>query len=113
MGTDSNQLAGFERAQLFEIIAAACNGADLAVVITVSDSDPPQNLFLNPGAEQLLGYTVTQFQSMSAWDWFAPEELPRVWAQRERYMRGEELPKPFETTVLSGSGQRIDVEVLQ
>jgi len=113
MGTDSNQLAGFEQAQLFEIIAAACNGADLAVVITASDRDPPQNLFLNPGAEQLLGYSVAQFQSMSAWDWLAPEELPRVWALHERYLRGEELPKPFETTVLSGSGQRIDVEVLQ
>src|SRR3954471_20523065 len=112
MGTDSNKLAGFEQAQLFEAIASACDGAELAVVIT-SDTDPPQNLFLNPGAEQLLGYSVGKFQSMSAWDWLAPEELPRVKAWRERYMRGEELPKPFETAILSGSGQRIDVEVLQ
>ena len=51
-------------------------------------TDPPQNLFLNPGAEQLLGYSVAKFQSMSAWDWLAPEELPRVQALRERYLRG-------------------------
>ncbi|HYQ40376.1 MAG TPA: PAS domain S-box protein [Polyangiaceae bacterium] len=113
MGTDSDKLGGFEQAQLFEIIAAACDGAELAVVITVSDTDPPQNLFLNPGAERLLGYSVAQFRSMSAWDWLAPEELPRVATLRERYMRGEELPKPFETTVLNGAGERIDVEVLQ
>ncbi|HET7544741.1 MAG TPA: PAS domain S-box protein, partial [Polyangiaceae bacterium] len=113
MGSDSSKLAGIGQAQLFEIIAAACDGAELAVVITVSDSDPPWNLFLNPGAERLLGYSVEQFQSMSAWDWLAPEEMPRLVAQRERYLRGEEVPKPFETTVLSGSGERIDVEVLQ
>lgn len=104
---------GFEQAQLFEIIAAACDGAELAVVITVSDAEQPQNLFLNPGAEQLLGYSVAKFQSMSAWDWLAPEELPRVAALRERYLRGEEVPRPFETTVLNAAGERIDVEVLQ
>src|SRR6478609_8386933 len=113
MGTDPNMPAGFEQAQLFEIIAAACDGADLAVVITVSDAEPPQNLFLNPGAEQLLGYSVAKFQRMSAWDWLAPEELPRVAALRERYLRGEEVPRPFDTTVLNAVGERIDVEVLQ
>lgn len=113
MGTDPNKPGGFEQAQLFEIIAAACDGAELAVVITVSDADPPQNLFLNPGAEQLLGYSVAQFQSMSAWDWLAPEELPRIAALREGYLRGEEVPRPFETTVLNAAGERIDVEVLQ
>jgi PAS domain S-box-containing protein len=113
MSTDSSKLGGFGQAQLFEIIAAACDGAELAVVITLSDTDPPRNLFLNPGAEQLLGYSVEKFQSMSAWDWLAPEELPRIAAQRERYLRGGHVPRPFETTVLSGSGERIDVEVLQ
>src|SRR6188768_793668 len=113
MGPDSSKLAGFGQAQLFEIIAAACDGAELAVVITVSDEDPPRNLFLSPGAEQLLGYSVEKFQSMSVWDWLAPEELPRLVAQRERYLSGGELPKPFETTVLSATGERIDVEVLQ
>src|SRR3954463_9745011 len=113
MGMVPDKPAGFEQAQLFAIIAAACDGADLAFVITVSDTDPPQNLFLNPGAEQLLGYSVEKFQSMSAWDWFPPEELPRVQAFRDRYLRGEEVPRPFETTVLSGTGLRIDVEVLQ
>ncbi len=113
MGTDPDRPAGFERAQLFEIIAAACDSADLAVVITVADTAQPQNLFLNPGAERLLGYSVAQFRAMSAWDWFAPEEVPRVQAMRQGYLRGEELPQPLETTVLSGTGQRIDVEVLQ
>jgi len=113
MATVPDRPAGFERAQLFEIIAAACDSADLAVVITVEGTDPPQNLFLNPGAERLLGYTVAQFRGMSAWDWLAPEELPRVRAMRQGYFCGEELPQPLETTILSGSGQRIDVEVLQ
>src|SRR4051794_41032296 len=113
MVPDSNKLLGFEQAQLFEIIAAACDGAELAVLITVADADPPRNLFLNPGAERLLGYSVAQFQSMSAWAWLAPEELPRVTALRERQKHGDSLPKPFETTILSGNGQRIDVEVLQ
>jgi len=113
MGTDPDTLAGLEQAKLFEIIAAACDSADLAVVITVSDTDPPQNLFLNPGAERLLGYSVDTFRTMSTWDWLAPEELPRAEAMRQRYLRGEELPRPLEMTVLHGNGQRVDVEVLQ
>ena len=113
MGTDPDKLAGFEQAQLFAIIAAACDSAELAVVITISDPDPPQNLFLNPGAEQLLGYSVAEFQAMSAWGWLAPEEVPRVQAMRQRYLRGEEFPQPLETTILNGSGQRLEVEVLQ
>src|SRR6478735_1094150 len=107
MGTDSDKLGGFEQAQLFEIIAAACDSAELAVVITVSDTDPPQNLFLNPGAERLLGYSAAQFRTMSAWDWLAPEEVPRVQAMRQGYLHGVGLPEPLETRILSGSGQRI------
>jgi PAS domain S-box-containing protein len=113
MGTDPDPLAGFEQAQLFAIIAAACDSAELAVVITVSDTDPPRNLFLNPGAQQLLGYSAAEFQAMSAWDWLAPEEVPRVQRLRQRYLHGEELPQPLETRILSASGQRVDVEVLQ
>ncbi|HKO52233.1 MAG TPA: PAS domain S-box protein [Polyangiaceae bacterium] len=113
MGTEPDRLAGFEQAQLFAIIAAACDSAELAVVITVADTDPPQNLFLNPGAEQLLGYSVKQFQALSVWDWLAPEEVPRVRALRQRHLRGEELPQPLETRVLSAAGDCIDVEVLQ
>ena len=113
MGTDPDSLGGLERAQLQAIVAAACESAQLAVVITVSDTDPPRNLFLNPGAEKLLGYSVDQFRNISAWDWLAPEELPRVQRMRDSCLRGQELPRPLETAVLSGSGQRIDVEVLQ
>jgi two-component system, cell cycle sensor histidine kinase and response regulator CckA len=112
MGTDLDKLAGFERAQLFEIVAAACDSAELAVVISVVDTEPPQNLFLNPGAEQLLGCSVAEFQSVSAWDWLAPEEVPRVQALREAYLRGEEFPQPLETRILSRAGERIDVEML-
>ncbi|MEI9941456.1 MAG: PAS domain S-box protein [Pseudomonadota bacterium] len=113
MGTDPDRPAGFEQAELFEIIAAACDSAELAVVITVSDTEPPQNLFLNPGAERLLGYSAAQFRTLSTWDWLAPEEVPRMQTMREAYLRGEELPQPLETTILSGAGERIDVEVLQ
>ena len=113
MGTDPDRPAGFERAQLFEIIAAACDSAELAVVITLSDTDPPQNLFLNPGAERLLGYSAAEFRTMAAWAWLAPEEVPRVQAMRQGYLQADGLPEPLETRILSGSGQRIDVEVLQ
>ncbi len=113
MGMDPDRPAGFEQAQLFEIIAAACESADLAVVITVSDTDPPQNLFLNPGAERLLGYSVAEFRSLSAWEWLAPEEVQRVQAMLPGCLRGEELPQPLETRILSSAGERIDVEVLQ
>jgi PAS domain S-box-containing protein len=112
MGTDPDKLAGFERAQLSQIIAAACDSAELSVVITAEDTDPPQNLFLNPGAEQLLGCSVAEFQAMPPWAWLAPEEVSRVRAMRQRYLRGEGLPQPLETRILSGAGQLIDVEVL-
>ena len=113
MGTDPDRPAGFERAQLFEIIAAACNSAELAVVITVADREPPQNLFLNPGAERLLGYSSAEFRALSPWGWLAPEEIPRVQALRQSQLRGEELPQPLETAIVNAAGRRIDVEVLQ
>jgi PAS domain S-box-containing protein len=113
MGEDPIELGDFKRAQLFDVINAACDSAELAVVITLSDSDPPRNLFLNRGAEKLLGYSVAQFQAMSVWDCMAPEEMQRMQDLRERRMRGEAMPHPFETTIVSGSGQRIDLEVSQ
>ena len=54
MPTDP-ELLGFEQAQLLAIIAAARDSAELAVLITVADTDPPQNSFLSPGVQQLLG----------------------------------------------------------
>ncbi|HTA92236.1 MAG TPA: PAS domain S-box protein, partial [Polyangiaceae bacterium] len=111
MGEDPIELGDFKRAQLFDVINAACDSAELAVVITLSDSDPPRNLFLNRGAEKLLGYSVAEFQRMSAWDSIAPEDVPRMKDLRERRMRGEPIPNPLETTILSGTGQRLDLEV--
>lgn len=99
--------------RLFEVVAAACDESGLAVVITLSDHDPPRNFYLNPGAQQLLGYDPSEFRALSAFDWIAPEELPRVRVLRERYVRGEALPQPLETTILSKSGERIEVEVKQ
>jgi PAS domain S-box-containing protein len=113
MGEDPSELGDFKRAQLFDVINAACDSAELAVVITLSDSDPPRNLFLNRGAEKLLGYSVAEFQAMSVWDCVAPEEVPRLQDLRERRMRGEAMPHPFETTIVSGSGQRVHLEVSQ
>ena len=111
MGADSVQLAGFDPAQLHELIAGACDSADLPVVITLNDADPPRNLFLNQGAQKLLGYSPDEFRAMRIWDWLAPEEIPRIAELRARSKRGEALPNPMETVVLSRSGQRIDVEV--
>jgi PAS domain S-box-containing protein len=113
MGEDPIELADFERAQLFDVINAACDSAELAVVITLSDSDPPRNLFLNRGAERLLGYSVAEYRALSVWDCIAPEEVPRLQEMRERRMRGESVPHPLETTIVSGTGRRIDVEVSQ
>jgi PAS domain S-box-containing protein len=113
MGEDPIELGDITRARLFDVINAACDSAELAVVITLSDSDPPRNLFLNRGAEKLLGYSVAQFRALSVWDCIAPEEVPRLQQMRERRMRGEPVPHPMETTIVSGAGQRICVEVSQ
>jgi PAS domain S-box-containing protein len=111
MGADSLLLAGFDHAQLYELIADACDSADLPVVITLSDTEPPRNLFLNRGAQRLLGYSPEEFRALPVWQWVAPEEVSRVKAMRERMKQGAPLPNPLESTVLSRSGQRIDVEV--
>lgn len=111
MSADSVQLAGFDHAQLYELIAGACDSADLPVVITLNDEEPPRNLFLNQGAQKLLGYTPEEFRAMPIWQWLAPDQVARISAMREHSEQGEALPNPMETAVLSRSGQRIDVEV--
>ena len=113
MAVEAEQLAGLDRAQVSEVISAACDSADLAVVITLSDTDPPQNVYLNQGAEKLLGYTLAEFRAIGVWDWTAPEQLERVQAMRERYLQGEPLPRPLESTIINKLGQRVDVEVSQ
>ncbi len=111
MSADSVQLAGFDHAQLYELIAGACDSADLPVVITLNDEEPPRNLFLNQGAQKLLGYSPEEFRAMPIWQWLAPDQVARISAMREHSEQGEALPNPMETAVLSRSGQRIDVEV--
>ena len=113
MGTDPEPLAGLDDERLSALIRAACDSAELPVVITVSDLDPPQNLFLNPGAEKLLGYSLSEFRAISVWDWIAPEELERLRDLRVRRLQGEVLPGPLETAVLNKDEQRIEVEVSQ
>ncbi len=111
---EAAESAPLERAELVSVITNACDGADLAVLITLPDSNPPQNLFLNKGAEKLLGCTEAEFQAKSVWDWITPEEAARVQAMRQAYQEsGIPAPRPFETTVVSASGQHIAVEVLQ
>ncbi len=96
------------------VITKACDGADLAVVITLPDTDPPRNLLLNQGAQRLFGCNEAEFQAKPVWDWIAPEELPRLRQLRERHLvDGEAVPRPLETVVVSSSGRRIEVEVLQ
>jgi PAS domain S-box-containing protein len=113
MSVETELLVGFDRAQVSEVISAACDSADLAVVITLSDTDPPQNVYLNQGAEKLLGYTLAEFRAIGVWDWTAPEQLERVQSMRKRYLQGEPLPRPLESTIINKLGQRMDVEVSQ
>ena len=111
---EAEESAPFERAELMSVITQACDGADLAVLITLPDTNPPQNLFLNSGAEKLLGCTQAEFQAKSVWDWITPEEAARVQAMRQAYLAsGIPAPRPFETIVIGGGGRHIDVEVLQ
>ncbi len=110
----AEESAPFERAELVSVITQACDGADLAVLITLPDTDPPQNLFLSSGAEKLLGCTEAEFQAKSVWDWITPEEAARVQGMRQAYLAsGIPAPRPFETTVIGADGQHIEVEVLQ
>jgi two-component system cell cycle sensor histidine kinase/response regulator CckA len=114
MGQEPGKHAPFERAELMSVITEACDGADLAVMITLPDTDPPRNLFANQGAQRLLGCSEAEFQAKSVWDWLAPGEVTRIQALRERYLAlGEAAPRPFEAAIQSGSGQRVDVEILQ
>jgi len=114
MGEEPGQLAPFERSELISVITTACDSADLAVVITLPDTDPPRNLFLNKGAERLFGCTEAEFQAKSVWEWIVPEEVARLKDLRQRYqVAGGVPPRPLETIVFGASGQRIAVEVLQ
>ncbi|HEX3774707.1 MAG TPA: PAS domain S-box protein, partial [Polyangiaceae bacterium] len=113
MARDQVRLSDFKREQLFDVINEACDSSEIAVVMTLSDADPPRNLFLNRGAQKLFGYTVEEFQALSVWDCIVPEEVPRLQDLWIRRMRGEAVPHPFETTIVSRSGQHIDVEIAQ
>lgn len=113
MGT-AGQSAAFERAELMSVITEACDGADLAVLVMLLDREPPQNLFLNRGAEKLLGCSVAQFRAQAVWEWVTPRDRERLTALSKGHERAAiGCQSPFETTIVSASGKQLAVEVLQ
>jgi PAS domain S-box-containing protein len=106
----SSQLGPTRLASLFDAIVEAASRANVAVAVTVHEPDGPRNVFVNDVAVELMGYTRDEIATLNIWQAIAPEELPALMEQHERRMRGEQVPKSAEVTLVRKDGERRVVE---
>ncbi len=107
------KLAEFGGIALLEAFRRAAHHANIAVAVTLADSEPPRNIFVNERLEELLGRTRQDLEQVGIWACIAPEELEALRESYARRLRGEEQPATYETTVLKPDGERVPVEIAQ
>jgi len=96
---------------LSESIREAAELAGIGVVVTLVDTDPPVNLYMNGAMGRILGIPVEELPLRNPWPFMAPEELERLRAMQDRRLRGDPGPARFETVMLHRDGTRVPVEV--
>jgi PAS domain S-box-containing protein len=67
--------------------------------------------YTNERLAQICGYSVVESIGKFFIDFFAPEEVPKIFDRYKRRMAGEEVTPVYETALKCKDGGRIDVEV--
>ncbi|HEV8245826.1 MAG TPA: PAS domain S-box protein, partial [Polyangiaceae bacterium] len=105
------QLAEFGGESLLEAFRQAAQNAHVGVAVTLTDDDPPRNVYVNKHLEELLGRTSEEIDAISVWGCLAPEEQTKLQDLQQRRRRGELLPTTYETVVIRPDGERVPIEV--
>jgi PAS domain S-box-containing protein len=99
---------------IFRALTAAADNAGIGICVSFAKEPTPEGvdvLYVNEGAARLLGSSVEEITRRGVWQFFPPEELPRLKQMVEQRLRGEPAPKVFETSVVHSDGRRIPVEL--
>ncbi len=64
-----------------------------------------KNVYINPYATQLIGYTEREFLEMSFWDWMHPDSKELVKERGLARQRGELVPSRYEIKYLTKNGE--------
>jgi len=67
-------------------------------------------VFVSPGVERVLGFTVEEFQGTNFSEHFRPEDLPAAKESFARNLRGEDV-RGQELRILNKKGEPVDIEV--
>ncbi len=104
-------LASLSGQALLEAIREAAGNAGIGLAVTLSDLDPPRVLYLNGRAEELLGRTRDEVDSIGIWGCIAPEQVPELKLRHQLRLRGEPVSLHYEATIVQPSGERVAVEM--
>jgi PAS domain S-box-containing protein len=96
---------------LLEAIREAAGNAGIGLAVTLSDLEPPRVLYLNARAEELLGRTRDEVDSLGIWGCIAPEEVPELKLRHQLRLRGEPVAIHYEATIVHPSGERVPVQM--
>jgi PAS domain S-box-containing protein len=67
--------------------------------------------YANARSTQMIGYTVEELIGAPFFDFFMPDELPKIREYYQRRMAGEDIPTIYETAMKHKDGRRLAVEV--
>jgi PAS domain S-box-containing protein len=97
--------------KLFEALRAAAEIFGMAVLVTVTEQETPQVVYLSSGIEQLLGCGADEIRERPVWSFIAPEELPRLVQAQQSRVDGDRTPRFQEFAVIRKDGVRVPVEM--
>jgi PAS domain S-box-containing protein len=96
---------------LSDAIFEAARAAGLGITVSIVDASGARNIWVNECLIEIFARDEEELLARSAFDFIAPEEVPRLQEQRERRARGDSISPLFETVIISGRGDRIPIAV--
>jgi two-component system NtrC family sensor kinase len=97
--------------KFFDALAAAAELSGLAVVVTVTEGETPQVVYVSAGIEELLGCSADEIRERTVWSFIAEDELPRLLQAQRARVEGDTAPRFNEFAVIRKDGERIPVEM--
>lgn len=94
-----------------EAIIRAAEAAGIGVSIVAVDDNLPRYLYVSESGAAHLGYPLDELLRLPVMATLALDQLPIVRERLAARLRGEPLPRRYETAVIAKDGRRVPLEV--
>jgi PAS domain S-box-containing protein len=105
-GTAHSSLDGAQVGTIFGAIAAAADGADVGITVTLRRGAEPEHLYYNDAACRILGYERDELARIEPLSLVVPEDLQRMRANYSRRVQNESPTTNSSCTIVRKDGTR-------